>query len=118
MSLAILMSAILAAQASGAAPLPVPASEEEILVVAQRMQMLDVDMKVPRRRGVLVLERCRVKQTTGYAQLDAIPCQAAQDCMLTPPRTRKLLGECVEQRAQAQLNATVAAWREAGHAPR
>lgn len=104
----MLALAILAA----AAPVP-PPSEDEIVVVAQKMRMIDVDLKAPMRHGKLILERCGIRQTTGYAEIDAVPCEVAHTCMTTNPATRRALETCVEEGSQTRLDAIVAAWREA-----
>ncbi|NIJ19972.1 hypothetical protein FHS95_001641 [Sphingomonas naasensis] len=92
---------------------PAPPPEEEILVLSRKMRLIEVDIKAPRRRGKLVLERCRVTNPTGRPELDAIPCEAARACMLDNPATRKQLSQCVEDKAQVRLDAVVAAWRTA-----
>lgn len=99
--------------AAQTAPLPMPTTEDEIVVVAEKMRYIEVNMKLPKRGGFVVLERCRVSKPSGYAELDAIPCSVAQDCMADAPTTRKALTNCVETRSQGRLDAVVAAWRAA-----
>jgi hypothetical protein len=90
---------------------PAVPTEEEITVIARKMRFIQVDMKAPRRHGRLVLERCRISRPSGHAELDAIPCAAAQECIAEGPETRKQLGNCVESKSQGRLDAVVAAWR-------
>ncbi len=89
---------------------PIP-SEEEIVVLAQKMRLIEVDIKAPKRGGKLVLQRCRVTRPSGRAELDAVPCDTAQACMLDAPATRKQLSQCVEEKSQLRLDAIVAAWK-------
>ena len=93
------------------APPASPPSEDEIVVIAQKMRLIEVDIKAPKRRGKLELQRCRVTRPTGRPELDAIPCEAATACMLDSPSTRKQLSQCVEEKSQVRLDAVVAAWR-------
>lgn len=103
-----MVAVLLALQAAPSAP---PPSEDEIVVIAQKMRWIEVDIKASKRRGKLTLERCRVTRPAGRAELDAIPCAAAEACMLDNPTTRKQLSRCVEEKSQVRLDAVVAAWR-------
>ena len=106
----IAIALLAAAQAGG---LPAPVTEEEIIVTARKMQWIEVDMKAPRRNGVLTIARCRVTKPSGHAELDAIPCGVAHECIADAPASRKLLARCVEDRSQGRLDAVAAAWRQA-----
>ena len=99
---------LLLLQAAGQVVAP---AEDEIVVLARKMRLIEVDIKAPKRRGKLELQRCRVTRPSGYAELDAIPCEAAAACMLDAPATRKQLSQCVEEKSQVRLDAVVAAWR-------
>jgi hypothetical protein len=106
-SLAILLLA--------AAPAPAIEADNEILVLARKMQMIEVDIKAPRRHGVLTIERCRVTKGSGDAELDAIPCDVARQCMASaaPPTTRRALEACAEDQSQVRLDAIAAQRRAA-----
>ena len=104
----MMLSLLLAVAAQDASP---PPSEDEIVVIAKKMRFIEVDMKVPRRKGRLVLERCRVTAPSGYAELDGIPCVVAQECISESPATRRLLQACVEERSQPRFDAVIAGWR-------
>ena len=88
-----------------------PLANDDIVVMAQRMRLIEVDMKARKRDGKLALDRCRVTKSSGNAQLDAIPCDVAQACMLGNPVTRKILARCVEEQSQVRLDAIVATGR-------
>ena len=94
------------------APPPVPV-ENEIVVIARKMRYIRVDIQAPMRNGRLALARCRVTRSSGYAELDAVPCDAARICMESAPATRRMLEQCVEARSQTQLDAIAARWRAA-----
>lgn len=100
------------AMLAAAAQVP-PPSEDEIVVIARKMRMIEVHLKAPMRHGKLILERCGIKRTTGYAELDAVPCEVAQQCMVSGPASRKELVTCVEQGSQVHLDAIVDRWRAA-----
>jgi hypothetical protein len=82
----------------------VPVAEADIVVLARKLQLIEVDMKVPRRKGVLVMERCRITKSSGIAELDAVPCAVAVQCMTEAPDTRKQIERCVEARSRARLD--------------
>ncbi len=89
---------------------------DEIVVVAQKMRFVEVDIRAPRRNKVLVIERCRVTRGSGNAEIDAVPCAAAAACLEGAPATRKLLQACVEERSQPAMDAIIARWRAARNA--
>jgi hypothetical protein len=92
---------------------PAAPSEQEIVVMAQRMQLIRVSMRAPRQDGRLVLTQCRVTRSSGLAELDAVPCEVARQCMTGNPANRRALEDCVDQQSQGRLDAIVARWRAA-----
>lgn len=86
-------------------------AEEDIVVVARKMRFIDVRIVAPRRKGQLVLRHCSLSRPSGYAVLDAIPCDAARECILEKPLNRKILLRCVEQRSNARVDAIIARGR-------
>ena len=88
-----------------------PAVADDVLVIARKMAYIKVDMRVPHRNGRLVLERCRVTQKSGDAELDTIPCEVTKSCMADKPETRKGLQTCIDERWQARVDAVVARHR-------
>ncbi len=99
---------LLALQAVPPAP---PPSEDEIVVIAQKMRLIEVDMKAGKRRGKMELRRCRVTRPSGRAELDVVPCEAAAQCITDGVASRKQLATCVEERSNLRLDAIVAEWR-------
>jgi hypothetical protein len=92
---------------------PAAPSEQEIVVMAQRMHLIRVSMRAPRRDGRLVLTQCRVTRGSGNAELDAVPCEAARQCIAGNPADRRALEACVDEQSQGRLDAIVARWRAA-----
>jgi hypothetical protein len=89
------------------------APAEDVVVLARRLRLIEVDIRAPRKDGRLVLARCRVTRPSGIAELDAVPCAAAQACVAEPIASRKALQACVEDRSGPMLDAIVAARRAA-----
>jgi hypothetical protein len=98
---------LLAAQAAT----PAPASEEEIVVIAQKMRLIKVDMDVRKHDGALALRRCRVTRGSGRKELDEIPCSEARTCVAEGVASRKALIGCVEARSNIRVDAIIAGWR-------
>jgi hypothetical protein len=103
----VIALALLAAAQTVAPAMPA----EDVTVLARKMQMIEVDMKARKPKGVLELYRCRVTRPSGDPELDAVPCETAQACMLTKPTTRKALAACVEQRSGERLDGIASARR-------
>jgi hypothetical protein len=98
--------------ATAAAP---PPADNEILVLAQKLRLLEVDVNAGRRDGKLELRRCRVTRGSGDPTIDAIPCDTARRCLAdaSPPTTRKELGICVERLSERRIDALAAERRAA-----
>lgn len=92
---------------------PASGDDPEIVVIARKMRQIEVDMKLGRHDGSLALLRCRVTRPSGEAELDAIPCEVAQQCMAQAPSNKKQLVGCVENMSNRRIDAIVAARRAA-----
>ena len=92
---------------------PEPPNDEEVVVLAQKMRLIEVDMKVGKRDGKMALRRCRVTRPSGRAELDVVPCEVAQQCMIEGAASKKQLVSCVEHKSNARMDAIVTAWRAA-----
>ncbi|HEY1125560.1 MAG TPA: hypothetical protein VGE65_07995 [Sphingobium sp.] len=108
MSGMLALSLLLASAAAPSTP-----AEDEIVVIARKMQMIRVDIKAPKRNGQLVLERCRISRSSGDAELDAVPCAVTQACMAEKPADRKVLRICVERQSKLRLEEIAAGRRAA-----
>ena len=91
-----------------------PPADNEILVLAQKLRLLEVDVNAGKRDGMLYLRRCQVTRSSGDPAIDAIPCDTARQCLAdaAPPTTRKELGVCVERLSERRID-TLAAERRA-----
>ncbi|WP_288411265.1 hypothetical protein [uncultured Sphingomonas sp.] len=108
------MLAVLAAFAllAQAAP-PTPPSDDEIVVIGQRLRNIRITAKRDRRTG---MTRCALKPSTGDPLLDTGICQAYLAC-LPNVRTGSEMEACMRPPAERE----VAAWqqrRKAATAPR
>lgn len=106
----MMIALFLALQAN---PLPAPPTEPDIVVIGRKLGMILVDMKAAKRDCIVVLRGCRITRSSGEAELDAIPCNAAQECAAERMTTRKELLTCVEGRGNRRVHAILAARREA-----
>lgn len=91
---------------------PSPA-EEEIIVVSRQLRMIKVDLKTDKHPGGVSLQRCRILRGSGQADLDAIPCDVAEQCVASGIPTRRELKACVEDRSTDRINAILAVRRAA-----
>ena len=99
----MILSAVLLLATAAASP---PA-DNEILVLAQKLRLLEVDVDAGKRDGKLYIRRCRVTRGSGDPAIDTIPCDTARACLVTasPPTTRKELGVCVERLSERRIGA-------------
>ena len=98
-----------------AAPASLAPADSEILVLAQKLHLLEVDVNAGKRDGMLYLRSCRVTRGSGDPAIDAIPCDTARQCLAgaAPPTTRKALGTCVETLSEERIDAIAAERRAA-----
>lgn len=92
---------------------PVTPIDPDIVVLANKLRRIDVDMKLKKRGGIVTLASCRVTRPSGEVELDAIPCGVAQQCMTEAVVSRRQLVACVEDKSNRKIDAIVAARREA-----
>lgn len=88
-------------------------AEEEIIVVARQLRLIRVDLKTDKHKQGMTLQRCRIVRGSGRADLDAIPCDVAQQCVADGVATRNALKSCVEDKSTDRINAVLAARRAA-----
>lgn len=102
----MLLAILLLLQAS-----PAFTAEEDIIVVARQLRMIKVDLKTDKHKEGMTLQRCRILRGSGQADLDAIPCDVAQQCVEDGVATRHALKTCVEDQSTDRINAVLAARR-------
>ena len=82
-----------------AAPPPPPA-ESEIMVLTERLRSIRISPGVTIRKGAVTqTSPCKVKRSSGDAELDALACNAVTLCAARPQPTRKAFNACVEETA-------------------
>lgn len=74
---------------------------EEILVMGERLKRLRFSARVD-KRGVV---RCKIKRSSGDAKVDAIACQAVEDCAPRNLRDAPAVQACMEERLRARYDA-------------
>ena len=99
----ILAAALLLVQTAPPAP-PAPTSDDEIVVIGQRLRNIRITAKRDRRTGV---KRCVLKPTTGDPLFDTGICQAYSACVPTS-RTAAEMEACMRPPLERELNA----WQE------
>jgi hypothetical protein len=113
--LAIVAAAMLPAPQASAAPGATPADDgaDEILVVAERMRRLKLDMKADRKTGI---SSCVFRRRSGDAEFDAIMCNALLGCAKTV-KTRPQMEACIGTAMAAYIRvlATRRVQSDAGH---
>lgn len=84
---------------------PPSAEAEEIVVIGQRVRTIRARVTSD-RQGRL---QCRVRRSSGMAELDRAFCEVATRCTAANPRDGAALSACVERDQRAMINAMAAA---------
>ena len=90
---------------------PIAPVDPEIVVLAKKLQSIDVDMKLEKRAGRMVLRSCHLTRPSGDVELDAVPWGVAQQCISEGVEGRKQLVACVEDKSNRRIDAIVAVRR-------
>lgn len=72
----IFVASLLLAQAAAAAP----PTENEIVVLAQRLAETRVHWSTRLRNGAMTIRRCKVTRSSGDRELDKVVCRAMRAC--------------------------------------
>lgn len=78
--------------------------EDEIVVIAQKLDKLKISYKGGKRDGIIIVKKCRVKQSSGDAGVDAIGCQAVNYCVDQRLSKSSEFNKCVNDRAKIMGN--------------
>lgn len=92
----------------GAAPAAQPPVESEIVVLAERLRTVRISPGVKIRKGVVTTGTCKVKRSSGDAEIDALACDAVELCATRPAPSRKDFNTCVKTEALASIERLVA----------
>jgi hypothetical protein len=86
----------------------------DIVVMAQKMKRLTVSYSINKKNGVLGVKNCKIKRSSGDAEIDLIPCQVVSYCVnerqlgsseskdCVRSRGRELIAELRERRSMAR----------------
>jgi hypothetical protein len=98
-----------------AAPVVAPPVQDadEIVVLARKLQTVQLKMALSRKQGIFRAKSCAIKQSTGDAEIDPIPCGAAQLCSTLNLTTQDAFVACVKTRGREAIAALAARRREA-----
>jgi len=82
------------------APMAEPANDNEIVVLTERLRSIRLSPGVTIRKGVVAQTRaCKIKRSSGDAEIDARACEAVALCATRPQLSRKSFNTCVDQEA-------------------
>jgi hypothetical protein len=81
-------------------PAPEPAPDSEIMVLTERLRSIKISPGVTIRKGVVTqTSACKVKRSSGDAEIDELACAAVTQCASLPQAGRKAFNTCVEEEA-------------------
>jgi hypothetical protein len=90
-----------------AAPIPASAQTAEdaddIVVMAQKLKRLTVSYNTAKNKGVVSVKNCRIKRSSGDAEIDLIPCQVVSYCVSQLQLASGESRECVKTRGRALI---------------
>lgn len=82
------------------APAAEPANDNEILVLTERLRSIRLSPGVTIRKGVVTqTSACKIKRSSGDAEVDALACGAVALCATRPQPSRKAFNTCVDAEA-------------------
>ena len=107
------MSAIALLLATAVAAPAASADADEIVITARKLQTVRMAMALSKKQGVFRAKSCAIKTSTGDAEIDPIPCEAAQQCSTLGLAAKADFVACVKTRGYDQIAALVARRRAA-----
>jgi hypothetical protein len=91
--------------AATAATAPPAVEAEDIVVLARKLQSVKLSMSLAKDNGVYRAKNCAIGKSTGDAEIDPIPCGAAQQCSTLGLTTKDSFVACVKSRGREQIAA-------------
>lgn len=92
------LSALALTQAE--APAAQPANDNEIIVLTERLRSIRLSPGVTIRKSVVAATgTCKIKRSSGDAEVDALACDAVAQCATRPQQSRKAFNTCVDAEA-------------------
>ncbi len=82
------------------APAAQPANDNEIVVLTERLRSIRLSPGVTIRKSeVTATGTCKIKRSSGDAEVDALACDAVALCATRPQPSRKAFNTCVDAEA-------------------
>ncbi|OYU72899.1 MAG: hypothetical protein CFE32_22450, partial [Alphaproteobacteria bacterium PA3] len=81
------------------APAGEPANDNEIVVLTERLRSIRLSPGVTIRKGVVTPGTCKIKRSSGDAEVDALAGDAVALCGTRPQPSRKAFNTCVDKEA-------------------
>lgn len=82
------------------APVTESANDNEIVVLTERLRSIRLSPGVTIRKGVVSqTSACKIKRSSGDAEVDALACDAVTQCSTRPQPSRKAFNACVDAEA-------------------
>lgn len=82
------------------APATEPANDNEIVVLTERLRSIRLSPGVTIRKGVVTqTSNCKIKRSSGDAEVDALACDAVALCGTRTQPSRKAFNTCVDEEA-------------------
>jgi hypothetical protein len=72
----------------------------DIVVMAQKMKRLTVSYSIDKKNGVLGVKNCKIKRSSGDAEIDLIPCQVVSYCVKERQLAARDSKDCVRSRGR------------------
>ena len=81
------------------APAPTVSEQDEIVVMARKLDKLKIRFGGGLKNGVIAVKSCKVKQSSGDPEVDLIGCNAVNDCAAQAISKNSVFNKCVKARA-------------------
>ena len=97
-----LAAILLAAQVSAGAQ--TPSDQDDIVVIARKLDKLKIHFGGSKKNGVIVSKNCRVTQSSGDVEVDPIGCKAVTYCVDQRLSKGSDFNKCVNDHAKILAN--------------
>ena len=82
-----------------------PADDAAIVVMARKLQSVQLSMALTKKQGIYRAKSCAIKKSTGDTEIDPIPCGAAQQCSTLGLTSQAAFVDCVKIHGREQIAA-------------
>ena len=94
------MSVLLVLVTATVAPVAAQTEAEPITVLAEKLKRVRISPGVTIRNGAVIMGQCKIKRSSGVAEIDAVACDAVRICASRPQVNRKSFNTCVQQEGE------------------